>query len=327
MNVVMIVLIILTLVSSLMKKQRSNLPTPFKTKNETINHLELLTLPILLTYTVEQIAMKMDQHIASRFGSDAVSTLAYATSTSTVVSGIFITALLVITFPKMAKLAKPLQLTEMKHALSGSIVGMSLFMIPVIAAVTMFAHPVSMLLFQYGAFDAEAVDVMSNLLFFYSFSLLGNGLSLLISRMFFAIGDFKTPVMVAVLTVVTHFVLNVLLTSFVGITGLAVATSLSSVGGLTLLLLMLRRKVGSLQLRRTLISLNKIAGASITMAFGAYSVYQYLLAFNSIMALVVSALVGLGIYGILLLIFRIREVDYLIATTVDHMRKWGGKRK
>ena len=63
------------------------------------------------------------------------------------------------------------------------------------------------------------------------------------------------------------------------------------------------------------------------MAFGAYFIYQYVLPFNALLALFTSAIVGIMIYGILLLILRIREVDYLISTAVSQIRKWAENRK
>ena len=305
----------------LAKRQGFKLKPNFQLKDESVNKLLILTLPIILTNTVEQIGIMVDKNLASQFGPGAVSSLSYATRTSTALSGIFITSILIVTFPKIAKLAATENMTAMKNSLAESIVAMSLFILPAIAAVMMFAHPVISLLFGRGAFDAEAISVTSSLLFYYIFFLFGNGLTQLTSRVFISMGDSKTPMIVATITVIINIALNILLTSFVGIVGLALATSISALIGLAILLFLLRYKIGSLRLRKTVISLSKIASASVIMAFGAYFIYQYILPFNPIIALASSAVVGIGIYGILLLILRIREVDYLISAVAHQIKK------
>ena len=289
----------------------------FVLKDKAIRNLIILTLPIVLAHTVEQIGIMIDKNLASTLGTGAVSSLAYATRITTAITGIFVTSILVVTFPKIAKQAAEGNMTKMKNFLAESIVGMSLFIIPVIAAIAMFTRPVVVLLFGRGAFDTYAVQVTSNLLFFYIFFLFGSGLTQLISRVFYALGDSKTPMVVSVVTIITNIILNFILIAFMGITGLALATSIAASIGMLLLLFLLRRKIGSLRLRDTLVSLNKITGASIAMSFGAYFVYQYLVLFNATLALLIAAIVGVGIYVLLLLVLRIREIQRLIAFILE----------
>jgi len=305
----------------LAKKQSFKLSPRLDFKDNTIRQLIILAFPIMLANGVEQIGLIVDKNIASGFGPGAVSSLAYAGRTITAFSGIFVTSILIVTFPKIAKLASDAKRTKMKNALAESIIGMSLFIIPIIAAVLMFSEPIISLLFERGAFGADAVGITSSLLFFNIFFLFGNELTQLISRVFFALEDSKTPMVVSALTIITNIILNFILTSFMGITGLTLATSTSSFLGMIVLLYLLRRKIGSLRLRNTLISLNKIVGASVTMVVGAYFIYRAIVPFHAVIALFAAALVGIGIYGILLLFLRIREVDTLIAFLIRRLRE------
>lgn len=305
----------------LAKRHGFKLRPRFDMKDDTMRNLCLLTLPIILANTVEQIGIIIDKNLASRFEAGAVSSLTYATRVSTAISGIFITSILVVSFPKIAKQAADGNMTKMKNSLAESIVGMSLFIIPAIAAIAIFARPIVSLLFGRGAFDSDAVQVTSSLLFFYIFFLFGNGLTQLISRVFYALEDSKTPMIVAAFTVVINIILSLTLTTFMGITGLALSASISAFIGMLLLLFWLRRKAGSLRLRDTLLTLNKITGASIAMAFGAYFVYQYLTSFNAVIALLIAAVVGVGIYVLLLLILRIREVERSVSVVLEKIEK------
>lgn len=287
----------------------------------------MLTLPIVLANLVEQIGIIVDKNLASDMGPGAVSSLVFATRITTAISGIFVTSILVVTFPKIAKQAAVGNMTIMKISLSESIVGMSLLLIPAIIAIFTFSRPIVVLLFGRGAFDEHAVSVTSRLLSFYIFYLFGNGLTQLISRVFYALGDSKTPMIVAGVTVAINIMLNFILISFMQITGLALAASMSAFIGMLLLLFLLRRKIGSLRMRDTMISLNKITGASIAMAFIAYFIFQYLATFNATAALFITAIAGAGIYILLLLVLRIRQMQVSIAFLLNKIEQFMKKRK
>jgi len=305
----------------LVYRQGYTLKSAFKMEDTVVKKLLILTLPILLASAVEQIIISFDRNFASNFGPEAVSALAYATRALIAISGTFITSVLIFTYPKIAEFSVIKNTSQMKKAISESIVAMCLFTIPVIAAVAMFSHPVASLLFRRGAFNVETIAVTSQLLFIYVFALFGHGLIQLITRAFIVIGNFKIPILSAVFTVVMNIIINILLTPVIGITGFALAKSISTLLGFAILLLLLRRKLGGLFLKKTIESLSKITAASVIMAFGAYFIYQYVLPFNAMLALVVAALVGMMIYGVLLLILRIHEVDYLISTAFGYIRK------
>lgn len=305
----------------LAKRQHFKLRPRIRLADTQLKQLLVLALPMILASGVEQIGLVVDKNIASRFGPGAVSSLVYASRVITAFSGIIVTSVLVVTFPKIAKLQAPEARKEMKDSLAQSIIIMSLFIVPVIAAVLVFSVPVISLLFGRGAFDIEAVMVTASLLFFNIFFLFGNGLTQLVSRVFFALEDAMTPMVVAASTIGVNIVLNIMLTMVMGLAGLALATSISALLGLFVLFYLLRRKIGSLRLRSTLISLGKIVGAAVPMAVGAYFAYRAMVMFHDVLALLVAALVGMVIYGIVLLVLRIREVEDIVVFLINYLRK------
>lgn len=305
----------------LAKRQQFTFKPQFSLKDAEMKQLMILTAPIILANTVDQIGMIVDKNMASTFGPGAVSAFTYAARTVTATSGVFLTSIIVVTFPKISKLATKNDIVAMKDSLAESFVGLSLFIIPLIAAVAVFSHSVITVLFGRGAFDAVAISTTSDLLYFNIFFLLGNGFTQLITRVFFALKDTKTPMIFSTLTIILNILLNIVFTRWFGISGLALATSVAAFVGMLALLFMLRRKIGSLRLRRTLVSIGKIIGATGMMIGGAYVTYYHVSPFSSPISLVLAAIVGTGIYGIFLLFLRIKEVDKLIALVAEAIRK------
>jgi len=312
---------------TLAHRQQFRLKPQLDFKDSNVQNLIVLSLPIILANTVDQLGLVVDKNIASTFGTGAISALTYATRTTTAISAVFVTSILVMTFPKIARLVATNNLMQMKEALSQAIVGMNLFVIPVIATVAMFSYPLTSLLFGRGAFDDSAVLTTSNLLFFLAFFLFGSGMFALVARVFYALGDSKTPMIVATVKVIINLFLNVVLTALMGISGLALATSISSLTGMAILIVLLRRKIGSLRLKNTLISLNKITGASLVMVVFAYFFYHFIAEFHELLALFVAAIAGSGLYLLLILILRIKEVEQLVALAISKVRTFVKKKK
>ena len=84
-----------------------------------------------------------------------------------------------------------------------------------------FSKEIIGLLFGRGAFTLEAIDMTANSLFYYSIGMLAFGLRDILSRAFYALQDTKTPMINGTIAVVLNIILNLILSRFLGIGGLA----------------------------------------------------------------------------------------------------------
>jgi len=81
---------------------------------------------------------------------------------------------------------------------------------------------------------------------------------------------------VGVVTVTVNVILNITLVRFMGYRGLALGTALAATLNASLLLLLLRNRLGGIDARRVATTFGKIAVASVIMAVGAVFVEQWL---------------------------------------------------
>jgi len=135
------------------------------------------------------------------------------------------------------------------------------------------------------------------------------GLRSVLIRVFYSLQDTKTPMMNSTLGVVTNVVLNMLLSRFLGIGGLALATSIGGTVSTVLMLIALRRKIGPLGFKAIAVSFLKIIAASSIMglvAYGTFSVVSILV--GETLALVTSVGVGIVTYAALACLTRIPVV-------------------
>ena len=122
------------------------------------------------------------------------------------------------------------------------------------------------MIFERAAFTPADTAATAAALQFYAIGLVGYSVVRIASPVFYALGENRTPVKVSIATVVVNAVLNVILVRMIGYRGLALGTSIAALFNATLLMVLLRRRLGGLEGGRVAWSFARIALASIVMA-------------------------------------------------------------
>lgn len=285
----------------------------FNLKDKHIKHMIYIALPVIIGASVNQINVLVDRTIASGVAEGGITALNYANKINGFVQGIFVLSITTALYPMISKMAAEKNINGLKKSVSEAINSINFLVIPATVGAMIFAEPVVMLLFGRGKFDSEALAMTSIALVFYSVGMIGFGLREVLSRAFYSMQDTKTPAINAAIAVVLNIILNIILSRFMGIGGLALATSISAIFGTALLFISLRKKIGAFGMKDITISFVKILGASLTMGFVAK------LAFNGInartsqnLALIAAIGVGAMVYGVIIYFMKIEEVDVLI---------------
>ncbi len=97
---------------------------------------------------------------------------------------------------------------------------------PAAAGLIAVATPLIAVLFERRAFGPEATALTATALVFYSVGLIGHAAVEVLARVFFAMQDTRTPVIVGVASLLVHMLLSWLLSLWMGIGGLALGVSI-----------------------------------------------------------------------------------------------------
>ena len=285
----------------------------FNPKDEYIRKMIYVALPVMLGVSVDQINVLVDKTLASGIAVGGISALNYANKLNGFVQGMFVTTISTVMYPMISKMAAQGNLKGLKSSVSEAINLINLLVVPVTFGAMIFAEPVVRLLFGRGAFDLEAISMTSGALFYYSIGMMGFGLREILSRAFYSMQDTMTPMKNSVLAVSMNIVLNLILSRFMGIKGLALATSISALFCTALLLISLRKKIGPFGMKDTVTSFGKILIASIGMGIAAYTSYNFLLSrIGANLSLIISIFIGAFFYFAVIYFMKIKEVDELI---------------
>ncbi|MCB9914513.1 MAG: murein biosynthesis integral membrane protein MurJ [Planctomycetes bacterium] len=149
-------------------------------------------------------------------------------------------------FPALAALGQARRLGELRalHDLTQRSV---LFVaLPAAVGLAVLAQPIAEVLFRHGAFEEEGARRIAAALRVLAAAVLSAGAVGLVVRTYYALGDFGTPVRVSCAMLLTNVGLNLLFLRGFGmdVDGLALATTLSSVGNFALLFPGLTRRLG-----------------------------------------------------------------------------------
>jgi len=303
----------LALLIPYVRKEKYRYKFILDTNDEYVWKMVYIALPVMIGVSVNEINVLVDRTLASKIAVGGISALNYANKLNGFVQGLFVSSIATVMFPMISKMVAQNSYNGLKKIVSEAINLINLFVIPTTVGAMIFAEPIVKLLFGRGAFDSEAISMTSDSLFFYSIGMLGVGLREILSRAFFSLQDAKTPMINAAIAMTMNIILNLILSKYLGIGGLALATSISAIFCTGLLFVSLRKKIGPFGIKNTAISFIKILMSSLAMGALAYLGYNFLLLyFSGNLSLTISICVGALVYFVIVYFMRIAEVDSLV---------------
>jgi putative peptidoglycan lipid II flippase len=242
----------------------------FSFDHPALQRIALLMGPSIFGVGVYYLNITVGAILASLLPEGSVSYLYYAQRLFEFPQGIFTVSVAQAVLPSMSRQAAAGDMDALKESL-GYGVRLTLFItIPAMTGLIFCATPIFSLLFMGGAFDyAKAVNCGTALLY-YSLGLTFVALVRVLVPAFYALKDTKTPVAIAFAAFVLNLVFSLVLMNPLKHGGLALASSLSALGNMALLLWFLRKKIGAFGGRAIAVSGLKGMAASLPMAGAVY---------------------------------------------------------
>ncbi|MBK5240787.1 murein biosynthesis integral membrane protein MurJ [Clostridium sp.] len=305
-----------------LRKSKYRYKRIFDIKDKNIIKMAHIVTPVILGICVNQINVLVDRTIASRVTIGGVSALNYANRLNGFVIGIFVLSIVTVLYPMISKMAAQNNIKDLKKHLSEAITGINLLVLPATIGSMIFAVPIVSVLFGRGAFNPSAVSMTSSALLFYSIGMVGFGLREVLSRAFFSLQDTKIPMINAAIGMVLNIILNIILSRYLGIGGLALATSISALFTTILLFISLRKKIGSFGIKQISISFLKILFASSIMGLLSKITYNFITkSFSQSISLLIAMVIGAVSYFVIIYFMKIEGIDVIVGKIKMKLRK------
>lgn len=285
----------------------------FSFKDIYIKRMIKLSLPVIIGISINQINVLVDRTIASRISIGGITSIMYANKINMFIQSVFVMSIATIFFIEIAEFASSKEFERLKVYLIKSVNVIGLLVIPASFILVFFSNEIVEFLFDRGAFSENAKIMTSSSLMFYSFGMIGFGLRDIFSRVYYSLQDTKTPTINAAVGMFLNIILNIILSRFLGVGGLALATSISGIVTTFLLARNLKIKIGEYGKYKITSTYIKIINVSIVMTIFSKLIFIILgNYFDFHLQLVMSLIAGGIIYLIGVNLTNIDEVSIIM---------------
>ena len=198
--------------------------------------------PALFGVSVAQVSLLLNVVFASFLVTGSVSWLYYADRLMEFPAGMLGVALGTILLPSLSKHYAARSSEEYSALLDWGLRLTFLLVVPAAAALALLAIPLITTLFMYGAFTQADAQATRAAVLAYSVGLLGLILVKVLAPAFYARQDIRTPVKIAIATLIITQLLNLALIGSLQHAGLALSTGVGSCINACVLYVLIRRR-------------------------------------------------------------------------------------
>jgi putative peptidoglycan lipid II flippase len=246
-------------------KMGVRLKPDFRFRHPGVKRIGLLMLPAVFGAAIYQLNVFIGTILASILPTGSVSYLYYADRIVELPLGVFAIAVGTATLPSFSEQVALGKMDELKRTITFSLRLILFITIPSTVALIALRVPIISVLFQRGAFSAQATLLTAQALLFYAVGLWAFSLVRIVVAAFYSLQDTRSPMKAAIVALVVNVALSVALMFPLKHGGIALATSVASAVNFGLLWVTLRRRVGTILDRAFYGSVGKTAAASLIM--------------------------------------------------------------
>ena len=273
--------------------------------------------PAIFGLAVYEVNLLVDTLLASTLAEGSISYLYYGNRLVQLPLGVFATALAIVLLPTLSRHAAQGELKNLVKTLSFSIRFILFITIPATIGLIILREPIVNTLWERGAFLHTTTQNTAVALLYYSIGLCAFSGIKIIAPAFYSLQDTKTPAKIGIYSMGLNIVLNLILMGPLKHGGLALATSLSALFNVIVLMHYLRKRLGLLEGRKIFKSSIKVSIAAGAMGLTTYFTKETFFNFNDPIEIRIAGLFacissGILIYALISHFFRNEEWQFLL---------------
>jgi putative peptidoglycan lipid II flippase len=203
-------------------------------------------VPVVLGAGVMQISSIIDTMLGSLLAPGAVALLGYAQLVAILPVSLFGISVAAAALPEMSRAAATEQATELRRRLATGGRRVAFFIIPSAATFFLFGEHIIGPLFETGEFGPAETAAVAGILAFYGLAIPAQSAVRLLASGHYALGDTRTPVRIAILSVTISAASAYGFMQVLGVAGIALGAALGASVNSTLNYITLARRTGTL---------------------------------------------------------------------------------
>ncbi len=297
-------------------------------RNPDVQQVGRLLVPRTVGQSVTQLNQLVTVPIATRLGPSNLAIYRWANDIQDVPIGIVGVSMATVAFPVFVELLSQNRRPEFIVHFSRIVRQILFVIIPVTVLFLQLRAQFVRVIIGAGQVSWPETIATAQTLGFFALSFFAQSLIPVLARSFYAMQDTRTPVRFSIFSVILAIIASLVLSPVMGVQGLAVAYTISSVMNAGLLTWALHRRLGGLDDDRIIQSVVKIIGVTILMAVAVQGMKYFLVSFGLDLTRAIGVLaqalgagaVGVVSYAIFASLFRLDEAS-LISQALQGLRR------
>ncbi len=282
-------------------------------RDERVRRVLKLMFPVTIALGLINLSLLINSLFGTLVSQSAPAAIDKAFRIYQLPQGLFSISIATILFPTLSRLAARGERDGLRRTMGNGVRQICLLLIPSAVLMGVLAEPITRLVYQRGVFGAEATDLVTEALVWWSLSLPFQGVSLLYSRTFFSLQRPWLTTALSGANLLVNAGVAAALYKPLGIAGIVIGTVAGTVVMCVAQGLVLRGDLGGVEGTKTLRGAALMVGASVPLAGLAYGGWYLLdeLLGRSLPAQIASVgvgiVAGLAAYAAVVWVLRIPE--------------------
>lgn len=277
-----------------------------------------LAIPSLLSSSIMQVNFIISSRFATFASVGSLTLFNNANRIWQLPLGIFAQSVGIAMMPTMSARLAVGDVEEFRNIAKKGMKAILLLSMPSAVAIVVLREPIVRTLFKFSSSYGESqVATTGYILMFFSIALVAQSIQAIMGRAFYAANDTKTPLYVGLVSLFFNYLFSFILYKPMGVAGMALANSISSVIYSGMLIFLLNRKMKG-------IGLNTITGFALKILFASLVMGLLLLPINGIIPveietkwkqvlyLGIEVTAGVGVYFAVALLLGVEEAKSLL---------------
>jgi len=250
----------------------------FDWRDEGARQVLKLVIPVVFSLSVTQInAIILPRSFSSLLPHGAATAVEMANRIMQLPVALFGASVGIALFPTLSALATKEAIDDLRRQVASGLRTVLFMTVPTAVLMAVLREPIVALFFEYGRWKSSDTQATALALLFYSFGVPAMSCQQVLARGFYALRDTWTPVWVGLLSFALAFTLNAALVhSPLQQGGLALAFSISAWFNITLLAILLRKRLNGLEGAAFLKLIAWLLPSSVAMGLVATSSLSFL---------------------------------------------------
>lgn len=281
---------------------------------KTVRHIIGLAIPVFIGTYILQINSFVDKSLASRLPEGSVSSLNYAMILITLITGLTVSLMVTLIYPRITRARTNEDWDYFNDVIEKGMNVILIIVVPFCLGILAFGEEVVQIVYERGAFDANATGMTAGAFFYYGIGLVFFALNDLFAKIFYSMQNTRSPIICAAVSVIINIVLNFLLVGPMAHMGLALATSIAAFVNTALLLIVLKKQYPHTVIFKSKKKSIEIVISSVIAVGIAYITYSLLLTNISMPMMInlgISVTSAVVVYLLMLILFKIEELKLI----------------